>query len=62
MNTKNNTLRCGLALLGTIALSLTWGYAQTTAQPAAGSAPKIEEEEVLVLSPFEVSADDNSLI
>lgn len=60
MNTKNNTLRCGLTLLGTIALSLTWGYAQTTAQPAAGTAPKTEEEEVLVLSPFEVSAEGDT--
>lgn len=61
MNTKKNTLRCGLALLGTIALSPTWGYAQTTAQPAAtGTAPKAEEEEVLVLSPFEVSAEDQN--
>jgi len=52
-------------MLGTLLLSSTWGYAQTTPQPAA--APKAatakadkEEEDVLVLSPFEVSADEEN--
>ncbi|MES1168160.1 MAG: hypothetical protein ABUL61_03215, partial [Oleiharenicola lentus] len=44
-------------MLGTIVLSSTWGYAQQTAQPAA---PAASEEDVLVLSPFEVSADSDS--
>jgi hypothetical protein len=58
MNTKNRTLRCGLSMLGTIVLSSIWGYAQTTAQPAPK--PLEKEEDVLVLSPFEVSAEDES--
>lgn len=44
-------------MLGTLVLSSTWGYAQTAAQPAAQAT---EEEDVLVLSPFEVSADDDT--
>jgi outer membrane receptor for monomeric catechols len=43
-------------MLGTLVLSSTWGYAQS-AQPAA-QAP--EEEDVLVLSPFEVSAEEDT--
>ncbi|AOS43597.1 Ferrichrome-iron receptor precursor [Lacunisphaera limnophila] len=43
-------------MLGTIVLSSTWGFAQTTAQPVA----QASEEDVLVLSPFEVSADDDT--
>lgn len=57
MNTKKRTLRCGLAMLGTFVLSSTWGHAQTTAQPA-GQAQ--EDEDVLVLSPFEVSAEEDT--
>lgn len=57
MNTKKRTLRCGL-LLGTLVLSSSWGYAQTTA-PAAQTTKK-EDEDVLVLSPFEVSAESDS--
>jgi outer membrane receptor protein involved in Fe transport len=57
MNTKKRTLRCGLSMLGTIVLSSTWGYAQTTPQPAAKTPL---DEDVLVLSPFEVSAEDES--
>jgi hypothetical protein len=45
-------------MLGTLVLSSTWGYAQTApAQPAAASS---EEEDVLVLSPFEVSAEEDT--
>ncbi len=44
-------------MLGTLVLSSTWGYAQTAAQPAAQAQ---EEEDVLVLSPFEVSADEDT--
>ena len=43
-------------MLGTLLLSSTWGYAQTTPQPAA--AAPAEDEDVLVLSPFEVSAEE----
>ena len=57
MNTKKRTLRCGLSMLGTLVLSSTWGFAQTAAQPAAQAQ---EDEDVLVLSPFEVSAEDDS--
>jgi outer membrane receptor protein involved in Fe transport len=58
MNTNNRRLRCGLSMLGTFVLSSTWGYAQTTAAPAKPLAE--EQEEVLVLSPFEVSAEEDS--
>ena len=58
MNTNNRKLRCGLSMLGAIVLSSTWGYAQTTTTPAKPVAK--EQEEVLVLSPFEVSAEDDS--
>ena len=61
MNTKTRTLRCGLTMLGTLLLSSSWGYAQTTAQPtAAAPKPANEEEDVLVLSPFEVSAEEEN--
>jgi outer membrane receptor for ferric coprogen and ferric-rhodotorulic acid len=55
MNTKKRTLRCGLSMLGTFVLSSTWGFAQTAAKPAAQ-----QDEDVLVLSPFEVSADSDT--
>ena len=45
-------------MLGTLLLSSPWGYAQTTAQPAA--AAPAQDEDVLVLSPFEVSAEDEN--
>jgi hypothetical protein len=44
-------------MLGTLVLSSTWGYAQTAAAPAAAAK---EEEDVLVLSPFEVSAEEET--
>jgi hypothetical protein len=48
-----------LTLLGAMLLSSTMGYAQTKA-PAATTAPAVEEEtDVTVLSPFEVSADED---
>jgi len=43
-------------MLGTLVLSSTWGYAQTAAQPSA----QPEDEDVLVLSPFEVSAEEDT--
>jgi len=45
-------------MLGTFVLSSSWGYAQTTDKPA--TPPKPADEEVLVLSPFEVSAEADS--
>jgi len=45
-------------MLGTIVLSSTWGYAQQTA--AKPATPAASEEDVLVLSPFEVSAEGDS--
>lgn len=42
-------------MLGTLVLSSTWGHAQTTAKPKPDALNK--DEEVLVLSPFEVSAE-----
>jgi outer membrane receptor protein involved in Fe transport len=42
-------------MLGTFVLSSTWGFAQTAAKPAAQ-----QDEEVLVLSPFEVSAESDT--
>ncbi len=44
-------------MLGTLLLSSSWGYAQTTAKPSA-AAPAAEEP-ILELTPFEVTADDN---
>lgn len=58
MNTKNRTFRCGLYMLGTMVLSPIWGHAQTAAQPTPQ--PLEKEEDVLVLSPFEVSAEADS--
>jgi outer membrane receptor protein involved in Fe transport len=45
-------------MLGTLVLSSTWGYAQTA--PATAAAGQTEEEDVLVLSPFEVSAESDT--
>lgn len=45
-------------MLGTLVLSSTWGFAQTA--PAQPKAATKEEEDVLVLSPFEVSAEEDS--
>lgn len=45
-------------MLGTLVLSSTWGYAQTA--PAPTAAGQTEEEDVLVLSPFEVSAESDT--
>lgn len=58
MNTKKHTLRSELLMLGTLVLSSSWGYAQTTAKPTPPAKPA--DEEVLVLSPFEVTAEENS--
>ena len=44
-------------MLGTLVLSSTWGFAQTSAQPATQAS---EDEDVLVLSPFEVSAEEDT--
>ncbi len=45
-------------MLGTLVLSSTWGFAQTA--PATAAAGQTEEEDVLVLSPFEVSAESDT--
>jgi len=44
-------------MLGTLVLSSTWGYAQTAAQPSAQAK---QDEDILVLSPFEVSAEEET--
>jgi outer membrane receptor protein involved in Fe transport len=48
------------AIAALVALSPWLAYGQANPTPTSASTPPAEEEEILVLSPFEVQADDNT--